>query len=239
MPVDLEELRDDIQKRMYGWWGGNAHSCYVLGNVVNLNKYFNHLEIGTLFGATAIYAARIMESNDSDGKVYTVDPCLYELHEPCSIRAGNINPDLVLHQAEIIQENIKLFGMEDRIVFINKSSHPLTKEVKQHCYYTCFIDGDHQNGTPLIDVKNCIKLGIYNIVLDDTHYRYPQVIDAMQYIIGLPGWTTGLSHNCTSAFYRFEPIEPPYAEATSDTMDLTKYNWPEFMEDYAKLQRFS
>jgi hypothetical protein len=233
MPVELTELSDEIQKRMYGWWGGKAHCYYTLGMIVDLNKYYNHLEIGALFGATAIFAARIMDINDASGQVYTVDPCLYELHEACSRKAGNINPDLVSHQAEIIQENIKLFGMEDRIVFIQKSSHPLPKELDGIYFETVFIDGDHQNGTPLIDVKNCIKHQIPNIVLDDTHYRYPDIIKAQQYLLGQRGWSQFLSFNATSAFYRHAIIEPPFAEATSDTMDLSKYNWPEFMEDYA------
>lgn len=231
--MDYDVIRDYVREKMYGWWGGSGHCSAVLGATVNMNKTSNHLEIGTLFGATAIYAALIMQNNNSDGMVYTIDPCLLELHEPCSRRAGNLNPSLVKHQAEIIQENIKLFGLEDRIFFINKSSHPLPKEVRRQRFETCFIDGDHQNGTPIIDVKNCIELGIPTIVLDDTHYRYPQVIEAMQYIIEQPGWTQGYSFNSTSMFYKTETIEPPFAEATSDTMDLSTMKWPDFMEDYA------
>jgi len=226
-----DELKDYIIKNMYGWWGGSGHCAPVLGEIVNHYTYGNHLEIGTLFGATAIFAALIMERRYAPGKVYTIDPCIYESHEYCSRAAGNLSPDIVKFQPEIIQENIKKFGLEDRIVFIQKSSNPIPEEVYEIEFSTCFVDGYHYDGMPLIDVKNCIELFYINhLVLDDTHYRYPEVMKAMKYMIGLREWCISSTYQGTSAFYRIKDKEKSWGVSIAPKMDKSILKWPDFME---------
>jgi hypothetical protein len=226
--MDNEKLSNHIRKNMYGWWGGKGHCWLVLGAISQYCRT-NHLEIGALFGATAIYTALIMEHNEVDGLVYTIDPCLFNLHEPDVCKSGTITPELVRFQPEIIQDNIKKFGVEDRVVFIQKSSHPLPYDVKGIKFDTCFIDGDHQHGTPIIDVKNCIKLGVKNIILDDTHYRYPCVMRAFKYILDLDDWDIGMVHQSTSWFKKLNVVEPPYGEVIGEHRDLTINNWPDYV----------
>jgi len=224
------ELAEYVQKNMYGWWGGSGHCAVVLGSIFDRITRGNHLEIGTLFGATAIYSALIMERDRIDGLVYTIDPCVYESHEYCSRAAGNLTPEIVKHQPEIIQENIKKFELENRIVFIQKSSIPIPEDIYGIEFNSCFIDGYHYNGYPLIDVKNCIELlVIKHIVLDDTHNRYPDVMKAMKYLIGMKRWNNSMSFFGTSAFHYIEQNEPSWETSISPKMDKFLLKWPSFV----------
>lgn len=148
----------------------------VLNNVDVLLKFVseagggNHLEIGTLFGGSAIAVALLKKKLSQRGIVVCIDP-LNGYYEKADVSRIPVTP-------ETLFRNIDLFDVGDRILVM--------KAYSQSCvdfnmfFSTAYIDGNHKNNTPLHDWW-CVKDVVSNyVIFDNWDNKYPDVQKACE-----------------------------------------------------------
>ena len=125
-------------------------SLPFLGSMVYLAGDGDHVDIGTLFGASAIMAARIKKQFELKGTVYCIDPYDSESRKmqtaPQPGMAGNLSGT-----PEELWKNVEEFDLKDRIKLIRSVSHPWPEELKDHTFASAYIDGDHKGDAPWND----------------------------------------------------------------------------------------
>ncbi|PPQ70352.1 hypothetical protein CVT26_013786 [Gymnopilus dilepis] len=111
----------------------------------------NYLEVGTLGGYSAIWAARALPQ---DGKVITLE----------------INP----HHAKVAEENLKLAGLQDKVkVILGPAADSLSKLHPEELFDLAFIDADKVNNLLYFtEAKRLVRPGgiiiVDNVVWDGT-----------------------------------------------------------------------
>lgn len=184
--TDYLELSKYIHDNIIGWCGAGGRSLKHVGWSSSRNG--NHLEIGSLFGASAIMAAMSKKLSNVDGIVYCIDPMDFDNHEPCSIRGGNITEEIALLMPEMFHDNVKKFGVEDRIVLIREKSDPFPAFFDGIEFSSCFIDGWHYGETPTNDTISCANIVDGVIILDDCMSYYPSVMKAFRHLVSMVDW---------------------------------------------------
>lgn len=150
-------------------------------------RHGDHLEFGTLYGATAIVAAATKKEFGFDGDVYTVDNGQYRAK---ITRQQNIHfPD------DMVMDNAELFGVADRIHVIEADTFPLPSPVNAMKFGSAFIDAGH-------DFEHCHKdwvsaRGRANvIVFHDYDSLHMGVVETVRIAARNPDWwLIHLSHN--------------------------------------------
>ena len=136
-------------------------NAYMLELAVLLGGHGDHLEIGTLFGASAIHAALTKKRNGLGGKVVCIDPFESDLLTPTIwAQCNDIAPTV-----EIVMSNATHFGVDDRIEIIQKKSNPLPFAGQR--FATAYIDGDHSVEGVRADWNNLKKIVDVAVLLDD------------------------------------------------------------------------
>ena len=160
----------------HGWCGAGGSS---LADVAAVSGPLNadHLEIGSLFGASAIAAAMAKQEAGSDGLIYCIDPMEYKRHEPC-VLGTRVTKQVAELQFDMFWENVRKFGFEDRIRLVRKPSHPWPTELLSMTFGTAFIDGWHYGNGPVNDFMNIRERVSHMIILDDIVEGYPAVMKA-------------------------------------------------------------
>lgn len=134
----------------------------------------DHLEIGTLFGGSAIVVALAKRLMGLDGNVYCLDPLDGYYRE----RFGHIT-DVVCKEHEIspdlVMKNAKIFEVEDRIRIIQKKSLPFPDELRNHRFVSAYIDGDHWDNMPTHDWNNVKKITSKYVIFDNYDDSHPSV----------------------------------------------------------------
>ena len=148
----------------------------------------DHLELGTLFGSTAIVVAAIKKAFDYDGDVYCIDNFSYL---EGAIRVG---PD-------VVKENAELFGVADRIKVLVGDTYPLPPDITERHFGSTYIDASHDYGNCRRDwysVKNISDV----VVFHDYDSSHVGVVDTVRDAMQEPGWwLVHLSHH-TAIFER-------------------------------------
>lgn len=138
-----------------------------------LSKYAgkegDYLDIGCLWGGTAILAALSKIENDVDGHVYTID----------SMRGGywaHGDPEVeneALSYTKVIL-NLRNFSVESRVDVLVADSNPLPlpKDVKPT---VVLIDGDHRYEGCMTDWLNVKKLEPDYVLFHDYNTKHPGV----------------------------------------------------------------
>lgn len=145
-----------------------------------LSKYArldgDYTEIGCLWGGTAILAALSKRDVGASGHVYTID----------SMRGGFWVTGDPLYNREIptlekVEQNIKLFGLEENITVIVGDSNPLPlpKDIKPT---VVLIDGDHRYTGCMIDWMNVKAIKPNYILIHDYDNGHPDVQRVVGYI---------------------------------------------------------
>lgn len=99
-----------------------------------------YLEIGSLFGGSAIIAALF-----STGHVYGIDPFGYSMGQT---KTG------ATPSAEVVMQNAYEWGAQDKITMFTQKHPPLPPELENMRFSVAFIDGDHTYGGAHKDWEN-------------------------------------------------------------------------------------
>jgi len=134
----------------------------------------NHLEIGTLFGGSAIAAAIVKKEYNQTGMVVCVDPLVGVYRKD-----KEVTP-------ETLFRNIAAFDVRDRIMVLANKSEALINLVDMN-FTTAFIDGNHLEGGPLLDWK-LVKDIVSDYVMFDDWGHEPAVEKACEVAISESDW---------------------------------------------------
>ena len=174
-------------------FSGKRNAGLLAQTVVNA-LHGDHVEIGTLFGASAILAALAKKEFGLHGKVYCVDPLEF--------RPNFIDDRFTGFPASstLLKENACRFGVEDRIIHVPKCSYPWPLPDK--LFATGFVDGDHWNGTPLKDWESLSKCVTYSVVLHDYMPHKPEVVDLVRIALESREWAVVAVDGVTAVLRR-------------------------------------
>jgi hypothetical protein len=146
----------------------------------------DHLEIGTLFGGSAIVVALLKSRHGLDGKVYCVDPLNGYYYTRSGRRIDKIS-GLRVDRATL-DYNAWQFGVEDRIEVIEKHSIPWPDELKDNKFVSAYIDGDHWKNAPMEDWENVKDRVSRFVVFDNYDNGHKDVMRACEHAAADPGW---------------------------------------------------
>jgi len=161
----------------------------------------NHLEIGTLFGGSAISVALLKQQLDQSGLVFCIDPLdgYYTKHWP---RDDMIDPSSGIPvTSEILFRNIKDFDVENRI-FVMKSYSTVCVPFTGITFSTAYIDGDHKGETPYKDwllVKDHVT---DYVIFDNCAGTHLEVLDACHKANDDPNWECAYDQDITYVVQR-------------------------------------
>ncbi len=168
---------DYFKDRLKGRIAGEAHDYGLIAQCIhNASKdkpEANYLEIGVLFGGSLVLMAWFMKEFGIKGKVVGIDPL------DGYYGKGNRDPVVPLVPSkEIVFENAAKFGVENRVIVIDKPSYPFPEEARKFRYGVSFIDGDHWGDMPWKDFVNVSSVTDKYIVFDNYDKSHPAVVKA-------------------------------------------------------------
>ncbi len=186
-PNFAQGLIEEIQKGIRGRIAHEQHNCNYLAWTIAQAGDGNHLEIGTLFGGSAILAALLKQRFGFIGNVYCIDPLDgYYLGTTYSYAVDPVC-GLPINE-ETVMNNARYFGVEDRIIVIPKSSHPWPEEVANQNFSSAFIDGNHWNEYPKRDWLMAHPRTDKFVVFDNWDDNHPAVQEACKLASSTAGW---------------------------------------------------
>lgn len=171
-----------------------SRNAGLLAQAVANGLHGDHVEIGTLFGGTAILAAMTKKEFGLHGKVYCIDPLEFR-PEAIKDRGSGI-----VASSTLLRENACRFGVEDRIIHVPKSSYPWPLPNK--LFATSFLDGDHWGGMPAKDWASLSKHTAYFIAMHDYMPRKPEVVDLIYKAVHSREWTVVAIDGVTAVLRR-------------------------------------
>lgn len=151
----------------------------LLAQMIINARHGDHVEIGTLFGGSAIVAALVKKRFGSRGKIWCVDPLRDEEDE------GDHASGATATKAALI-ENLQHFGVDDMVEIVQEPSYPWPLPEKR--FATGYVDGDHWNGMPAMDAFTMRQACSYAIMIDDYCMGKPEVHEAVVNMCGDPLW---------------------------------------------------
>jgi len=144
----------------------------------------DHVDIGSLYGASAIGAALIKKEMGLEGDVYCIDPYDSETRD-ASVRAQEMdNP--VSATPEELMANAEFFEVELKL--IQKESHPWPEELTDNVFATAYIDGAHNLDAPMNDFLNLRGRTTNYIGTDNFEEEYPSVVASMVFAMDQEDW---------------------------------------------------
>lgn len=132
------EWAKEVQEALHGGLATNPEDAALMVEVAWRGGHSNHLELGTLFGGSAILMALAKERFGFDGEIHCVDNFGYMRD------TYPVGPEMVL-------SNAKRFGVDDRIKIIKANTYPLPLDItssvaREGNYGSCMIDASHDFG---------------------------------------------------------------------------------------------
>ena len=150
----------------------------------------DHLEIGTLYGGSAILIALAKLKAGLKGSVYCVDPLdgYYGGKDQSGVR---VSPEQVRFNAEMC-------GVNKWINLIQAYSQPWPKLLDSRTFVSAYIDGDHWNGTPLKDWMSVKDIVSGYVVFDNYDIEHLDVMLTCDLHAGMdPEWEVVLQEEIT------------------------------------------
>ena len=162
-------------------------SLPFLGSMVFLAGNGDHIDIGSLYGASAIMAGLMKVKFNLEGTVYCIDPYDAAVRNKEVFAPPDI-PGKVSATPEEFWKNIEQFGLRDRVKLVQKYSHPWPEELKDNVFASAYIDGEHTGEVPLKDFQNLRGRVTQYIGCDNYEEGYPDVVAAMAAAMQTDDW---------------------------------------------------
>lgn len=162
----------------------NGVSLPFLGSMAALAGDGDHVDIGALYGASAITVALVKKRLGLKGDVYCIDPYDAETRDRKVHGTGLSSP--VSATAEELLKNAEFF--EVKLKLIQKLSHPWPEELKDNVFATAYIDGDHGGEGPMNDFLNLRGRVTDYIGTDNVESEYPSVVDMFLFAANTDDW---------------------------------------------------
>jgi len=145
----------------------------------------NHLEIGTLFGGSAIAVALLKQKLNHSGLVFCLDPLNGYYNYGSKGFIDDQSGEAVT--PKVLFENIRKFGVEQRIVVMQARSVPCPDFINME-FSTAYIDGEHRFGVPLKDWLWIKDLVTRFVIFDNYADTHPDVQNAGLMARNDPDW---------------------------------------------------
>lgn len=162
----------EIHKRMIGRYATMPYDCGILAQMIVWVGDGDHLEIGTLFGGSAILAALTKTKYDIGGQIICIDPLNGYYGVPNDPASG------VKVSVETLRINTSLFAAQDRIEIVTEKSQPWPLD-EQDRFVSAFIDGQHDYECCFSDWLNCKECVDKAILFHDYGITNPQVCNCI------------------------------------------------------------
>lgn len=170
----------EIHERIEGRYTGEPHDWGLLSQMVVWADGGDHLEIGTLFGGSAILAALTKIEFGLSGKVTCVDPLDGYYGNPVDEQSKtNVTIDAV-------KRNFDVFGINEHIELVTELSQPWPLDKRR--FMSAFIDGAHDYESVMSDWENCSKCVTKIIQFDNYDSIQMQIADVVMRAISDPAW---------------------------------------------------
>ena len=161
-----------------------------------------HLEIGTLFGGSAILAACTQKKFGLNGHVTCVDPLKGYYGNPLDVQSDtNVS-------IEIVKRNAEQFGVLDDIELVTLPSFPWPLGERQ--FVSAFIDGSHIYDAVLKDWLHCAERVKKIIQFDNYDVVHHGVAQVVKLAIEHPDWTLLHASGVTAILARPTDIWPKW-----------------------------
>jgi len=179
------EIATNVIKEIKGRAADGGISLPFLAAMVEAAPDGDHVDIGSLFGASAIVVALMKKELGHKGKVYCIDP--YDEEERKTQARVNLIPEELLSASpEALMENAKHFDVELKL--IRGKSYPWPEELKDTVFVTAYIDGDHIGDAPGNDFENLQGRVTNYIGTDNYEEEYADVVNAMWKAMNNDDW---------------------------------------------------
>lgn len=161
----------------------NGHVCMYeneacfLEECIKLAGDGDHLEIGSMWGGSAIIAALVKKREGIAGKVVCVDP----------FRDWDFSPDFPggHPDKDIFWKNMKTMHVKSMVELVCEYSDPWPLGDRQ--FASALVDGDHAGNWPLIDWHN-VKEHTDLVIYHDLYAREQSVMKAVAEIRADSEW---------------------------------------------------
>lgn len=202
-----ERVLDTVgrHRKSDGWCGAGGSSLPHVAAVVGEGTG-DHLEIGSLWGASAGAAALAMEQANRPGMVWCIDPMEFGRHEPGVVDPGFLTKPMAESMVGIFWRNMRSLGVEHRVALLRTPSRPWP--LGDMSFGTAFIDGWHYGSAPWEDVKNALSRVSTFIMLDDIIEEYASVMSAFYRLCKHPDWFLQYKRDRVAVFRRRKKVAP-------------------------------
>ena len=148
----------------------------------------DYLEIGTLFGGSAISVAILKKLLKQSGLVFCIDP-LDGYYRGMFGSNTTIDPhsDGYAVTPETLFQNIRLFGVEDK-VFVMQARSTDCPSLDSLKFSVVYIDGNHWNGVPIKDWLYIKEYATRFVIFDNCDDHHLDVQAACKMASDDPEW---------------------------------------------------
>lgn len=174
----------------------------------------DHVEIGTLWGASAITVALAKKAAGLAGTVYCIDPWPKK-RETVAVGGSGVKK-IHLSNATItgVRRNIKKAEVDVKL--IRAKSQPWPDKLKDHRFVSAYIDGNHISPTPMQDFEECAKRTEYYVGFDNYEEGYLDVMQTVHDICDKEEWSLYFKN---FLFVAFRKLYPPRNAVLSNRLE--------------------
>jgi len=145
----------------------------------------DHVDIGSLYGASALVVALIKRKLGLKGDVYCIDPYNEKIRDKVVRPSDGLDSPVSATPEELLA-NANHFDVELKL--IQKNSHPWPEELKDNIFASAYIDGDHLGNAPMNDFLNLRGRVTGYIGTDNVEEEYPDVVRMILFASATDDW---------------------------------------------------
>jgi len=191
--VEITRIVNHVEKNIIGRLAnrtgeGRTNNTELLLEYVQKAGEGNYLEIGTLFGGSAIAVALWKQYLGQLGHVFCIDPLdgYYRKMAPREDMLDEQSGKRVV--PDVFHKNVYEFGVQNRVFLLRDYSInvlPFTGIT----FKVSYIDGHHWEDVPLRDWELVRYATSKYIIFDNYDEKHPDVVAAVQEAISYPEWS--------------------------------------------------